>query len=87
MKLTPLAELLLLSALSPKIHLQVPRTTQYLGMVRRVVAMAAERVGFNAEEGASFPDNTPAFVEALNRSLACSTRGRVVVLCPTLTLT
>jgi serine/threonine-protein kinase RsbW len=34
----------------PKIELTVPRTTQYLGMVRRVVAMAAERVGFVPEE-------------------------------------
>lgn len=28
----------------------VPRTTQYLGMVRKVVAMAAERVGFPTAE-------------------------------------
>ena len=40
----------LLNAPSPKIELTVPRTTQYLGLVRRVVAMAAERVGFEAGE-------------------------------------
>ncbi len=34
----------------PKIELTVPRTTQYLGMVRRVVAMAAERIGFELTE-------------------------------------
>jgi serine/threonine-protein kinase RsbW len=39
-----------LTAPPPKIELTVPRTTQYLGMVRRVVAMAAERVGFEPTE-------------------------------------
>jgi serine/threonine-protein kinase RsbW len=39
-----------MSAPNPRIQLTVPRTTQYLGMVRRVVAMAAERVGFDGEE-------------------------------------
>lgn len=34
----------------PRIELTVPRTTQYLGMVRKVVAMAAERVEFPPEE-------------------------------------
>ena len=34
----------------PRIELTVPRTTQYLGMVRKVVAMAAARVGFPREE-------------------------------------
>lgn len=42
--------MLLLKPPPPKIALTVPRTTQYLGMVRRVVAMAAERVGFATEE-------------------------------------
>jgi 7-cyano-7-deazaguanine synthase len=41
-------------------------------------------VGFNAEEAASFPDNTARFVERLNDCLADSTRGRVRVECPTL---
>ena len=44
-------------------------------------------VGFNAEEGATFPDNTPRFVAALNAALADSTAGRVRVECPTLALT
>ncbi|NPV26427.1 MAG: 7-cyano-7-deazaguanine synthase QueC [Firmicutes bacterium] len=35
--------------------------------------------GFNAEEAATFPDNTAAFVVAINQSLAFSTRGRVKV--------
>lgn len=34
----------------PRIELTVPRTTQYLGMVRKVVAMAAARVGFPREQ-------------------------------------
>jgi 7-cyano-7-deazaguanine synthase len=44
-------------------------------------------VGFNAEEGATFPDNTARFVGALNACLQDSTRGRVQVICPTLALT
>jgi len=44
-------------------------------------------VGFNAEEAATFPDNTPRFVERLNACLQDSTRGRVAVVCPTLHLT
>lgn len=34
-------------------------------------------IGFNREEGATFPDNTAAFGRALTRSLAFSTRNRV----------
>ena len=44
-------------------------------------------VGFNAEEGATFPDNTAAFVEHCNACLRDSTRGRVAVACPTLAMT
>jgi 7-cyano-7-deazaguanine synthase len=44
-------------------------------------------VGFNAEEAASFPDNSARFVEHLNACLLDSTRGRVQVTCPTLHLT
>lgn len=44
-------------------------------------------VGFNAEEAATFPDNSARFVERLNACLADSTRGRVRVECPTLTMT
>lgn len=32
--------------------------------------------GFNAEEAATFPDNTPQFSEAMNRSLAFSTQSQ-----------
>jgi 7-cyano-7-deazaguanine synthase len=44
-------------------------------------------VGFNAEEAATFPDNSARFVERLNACLEDSTRGRVRVECPTLRLT
>lgn len=44
-------------------------------------------VGFNAEEAASFPDNGPGFLDALNASLAFSTRGAVRVEAPTLAMT
>ena len=36
-------------------------------------------VGFNREEGATFPDNTRAFMDSLNASLDYSTRGKVRV--------
>ncbi len=38
--------------------------------------------GFNAEEGATFPDNTPEFVEAVNRSLYYSTENHARVVAP-----
>lgn len=38
--------------------------------------------GFNAEEGATFPDNTPAFVEAINKSLYYSTENHAKVVAP-----
>jgi 7-cyano-7-deazaguanine synthase len=44
-------------------------------------------VGFNAEEGATFPDNSARFVANLNACLQDGTRGRVRVECPTLHLT
>ncbi|WP_287155493.1 7-cyano-7-deazaguanine synthase QueC [Candidatus Solincola tengchongensis] len=34
-------------------------------------------MGLNAEEGAAFPDNSPAFVREMNRALGYSTRSRV----------
>ncbi|MBX2986675.1 MAG: 7-cyano-7-deazaguanine synthase QueC [Bdellovibrionaceae bacterium] len=37
--------------------------------------------GFNAEEGATFPDNTPAFMKALDGSFAYSTSNHVRVGC------
>lgn len=36
-------------------------------------------VGFNREEGATFPDNTRAFMDSINASLEYSTRGKVRV--------
>ncbi|MEN9724134.1 MAG: hypothetical protein RJB38_2120 [Pseudomonadota bacterium] len=44
-------------------------------------ALAAQTVlvGFNREEGATFPDNTRAYMDALNASLVFSTRGKVQV--------
>lgn len=44
-------------------------------------------VGFNSEEGASFPDNTPEFVAAANGALAYSTQAGVRVVSPTANLT
>jgi 7-cyano-7-deazaguanine synthase len=40
-------------------------------------------VGFNREEAATFPDNTPAFIEATNQALSYSTSNRVRVISPT----
>lgn len=37
--------------------------------------------GFNAEEAATFPDNTPEFMDALDRSFSFSTGNRVRVQC------
>ncbi len=47
-------------------------------------ALGASRivVGFNKEEGATFPDNTPEFVAACNGALAYSTLSRVEVVNP-----
>jgi 7-cyano-7-deazaguanine synthase len=51
-------------------------------------ALGAECVldGFNREEAATFPDNSPVFVDALTRALAFGTRAGVVVESPTLDL-
>ena len=43
--------------------------------------------GFNAEEGASFPDNTPGFMLAAERCFAFSTQRGLRVLSPTVNLT
>jgi 7-cyano-7-deazaguanine synthase len=42
--------------------------------------------GFNAEEGATFPDNTPQFVKAINKSLAYSCEKKVEVVAPVIEL-
>lgn len=39
--------------------------------------------GFNSEEAATFPDNSPAFISAANEALSYSTLSRVQVLSPT----
>jgi 7-cyano-7-deazaguanine synthase len=44
-------------------------------------------VGFNAEEGATFPDNTPAFMHAAGRAFSFSTRHGLQVLSPTVAMT
>ena len=49
--------------------------------------MSCVIVGFNAEEGRSFPDNSARFLRHLNLCLEDSTRGRVTVVSPTLELT
>jgi 7-cyano-7-deazaguanine synthase len=44
-------------------------------------------VGFNAEEAQTFPDNSAAFVQAINRALRYSTANQVRVQAPTAHLT
>lgn len=44
-------------------------------------------LGLNREEGATFPDNTPAFAEAATQLLGYSTRVHPIVLSPTAELT
>jgi 7-cyano-7-deazaguanine synthase len=60
------------------------------GVLIHAAAALAERlgakrvvVGFNAEEAATFPDNSQAFLESLNQSLRFSTRNSVEVFCYT----
>jgi len=43
-------------------------------------------VGFNAEEGATFPDNTPEFVEKMNEMLRYGTMAEVRVVAPLINL-
>ena len=43
--------------------------------------------GFNAEEAATFPDNSIAFVECANAALAHSTRSGVALVSPTIAMT
>ena len=44
-------------------------------------------VGFNAEEAATFPDNSAAFVERLNAALELSTANGVEIVAPTAAMT
>lgn len=64
------------------------------GLMVNVAAVYADALdceaiiaGFNAEEGATFPDNTPEFVEAAERFLSFSTRRHCRLVSPTLHLT
>jgi 7-cyano-7-deazaguanine synthase len=43
-------------------------------------------LGFNRDEGASFPDNTPEFIAAMNSALRFSTGGKVRVVSPTVNM-
>jgi len=43
-------------------------------------------VGFNAEEGVTFPDNTPEFVERMNEALRYGTMAEVKVVAPLIDL-
>jgi len=54
----------------------------------RAEALGASHVvvGFNAEEGATFPDNSEAFLEAADRALALSTRRGVTLWAPLIDL-
>ena len=44
-------------------------------------------VGFNTEEAVTFPDNSAAYLKAMNHALSFSTANQVTVLSPTLELT
>lgn len=64
------------------------------GLMLNIAAALAEMrginklyVGFNAEEGATFPDNTEAFVKAINDSFHHATQNHVVVCAPTIDMT
>jgi 7-cyano-7-deazaguanine synthase len=63
------------------------------GVFLEVAASLAENVhadflivGFNAEEAATFPDNSQDYLEAINRALSFSTANHVRVLSPTAAL-
>lgn len=64
------------------------------GLLANIAAVYADAlgceaiiVGFNAEEGATFPDNTPAFVDSAAVFFSYSTRIGCRLVSPTLTLT
>lgn len=64
------------------------------GLLLNVAAVFAEAMGcdavvagFNAEEGTTFPDNTPAFVHATERAFGFSTRTGLRVAAPTIEMT
>ncbi|MBN1885343.1 MAG: 7-cyano-7-deazaguanine synthase QueC [Candidatus Krumholzibacteriota bacterium] len=61
-------------------------------MLNAAAAVAAARgletiiVGFNREEAAAFPDNGPAFLDAVNASLALGVRCNLTVASPTIAM-
>jgi len=64
------------------------------GVLINIAAAIAESLeadwivtGFNAEEAVTFPDNSAAFVEAINRSLSYSTLSKIQVISLTQNLT
>ncbi len=69
----------------------VPNRNGVFVMIAAAIAegLNAESVvaGFNAEEGATFPDNSPAFVDAVNAVLPLSTLSGVKLVSPTSRLT
>lgn len=56
------------------------------GVYAEALGCEAIICGFNAEEGATFSDNTPAFVDAVNVCFAFSTRSKVLLVSPTIGL-
>jgi len=61
------------------------------GLMANVAAAFAEAMGcgyiiagFNAEEAATFPDNSPAFVDCINRAFSYSTLNGVRLISPVL---
>lgn len=69
----------------------VPNRNAVFAMAAAAIAeaeqMASIALGFNLEEAQTFPDNSPEFLEALQRVLALSTQTRVGVVSPTLNWT
>lgn len=53
------------------------------GVYADALGVEAIIAGFNAEEAATFADNSPAYVTAVNAALNFSTRAGVQVICPT----
>ena len=57
------------------------------GVFAEALHCGAIVVGFNAEEGTTFPDNTPAFMHAAQRAFSFSTQQGLQVVSPTAAMT
>jgi len=57
------------------------------GVFAEALRCGAIIVGFNAEEGTTFPDNTPAFMHAAERAFGFSTQQGLQVVSPTVAMT